>query len=55
MGNYTEGVARARFEDHELVCMFQKVERFPEERRIVVKMLWDAFLIKKQVQALAVR
>jgi transcriptional regulator with XRE-family HTH domain len=45
--------AKARFEDRELLKQFQEVERLPEEDKHVVKKLLDAFLTKKQLQALA--
>jgi len=48
-----EDAARARLEDRDLVRMFQEVESLPEEDRMVVKKLLDAFLTKKQIQALA--
>lgn len=52
-----EGVAteaaKARLEDRELLQQFQDVERLPEDDRHVIKRLLDAFLTKKQVQALA--
>jgi transcriptional regulator with XRE-family HTH domain len=45
--------AKARFEDRELLRQFQEVERLPDEDKHVVKKLLDAFLTKKQLQALA--
>jgi transcriptional regulator with XRE-family HTH domain len=45
--------AKARFEDRELLKQFQEVEQLPDEDKNVVKKLLDAFLIKKQLQALA--
>jgi transcriptional regulator with XRE-family HTH domain len=45
--------AKARFEDRELLKQFQEVERLPDEDKNVVKKLLDAFLTKKQLQALA--
>jgi transcriptional regulator with XRE-family HTH domain len=45
--------AKARFEDRELLKQFQEVERLPDEDKFVVKKLLDAFLTKKQLQALA--
>lgn len=45
--------AKARFEDRELLRQFQEVERLPDEDKHVVKRLLDAFLTKKQLQALA--
>jgi hypothetical protein len=35
--------------------MFKEVESLPEEDKVVVKKLLDAFLTKKQIQALAAR
>lgn len=46
-------VAKARFEDRDLLRQFQEVEQLPDEDKLVVKKLLDAFLIKKQLQALA--
>jgi transcriptional regulator with XRE-family HTH domain len=45
--------AKARFEDRELLEQFQQVEQLPDEDKHVVKKLLDAFLTKKQLQALA--
>lgn len=45
--------AKARFEDRELLRQFQEVEQLPDEDKNVVKKLLDAFLTKKQLQALA--
>jgi transcriptional regulator with XRE-family HTH domain len=47
------GVTKARFEDRELLKQFQEVEQLPDEDKNVVKKLLDAFLTKKQLQALA--
>jgi transcriptional regulator with XRE-family HTH domain len=44
--------AKARFEDRELLKQFQEVEQLPDEDKNVVKKLLDAFLTKKQLQAL---
>jgi len=49
----THEAAKARFEDRELLKQFQEVERLPDEDKSVVKKLLDAFLTKKQLQALA--
>ena len=51
-GNVNEA-AKARFEDRELLKQFQEVELLPDEDKNVVKKLLDAFLTKKQLQALA--
>lgn len=45
--------AKARFEDRELLRQFQQVEQLSAEDKSVVKTLLDAFLTKKQLQALA--
>jgi transcriptional regulator with XRE-family HTH domain len=45
--------AKARFADRELLKQFQEVEQLPDEDKNVVKKLLDAFLTKKQLQALA--
>jgi transcriptional regulator with XRE-family HTH domain len=45
--------AKARFADRELLKQFQEVEQLPDEDQNVLKKLLDAFLIKKQLQALA--
>ncbi|MBN9428711.1 MAG: helix-turn-helix transcriptional regulator [Burkholderiales bacterium] len=49
----TGKAAKARFEDRELLKQFQEVEQLPDEDKNVVKKLLDAFLTKKQLQALA--
>jgi transcriptional regulator with XRE-family HTH domain len=49
----TYEAAKARFEDRELLKQFQEVEQLPDEDKNVVKKLLDAFLSKKQLQALA--
>lgn len=49
----SDEAAKARFEDRELLRQFQEVERLPEEDKLVIKKLLDAFLTKKQLQALA--
>ena len=45
--------AKARFEDRQLLKQFQEVQQLPDEDKNVVKKLLDAFLTKKQLQALA--
>ncbi|MFP1830930.1 helix-turn-helix domain-containing protein [Lonsdalea quercina] len=49
----TDEAAKARFEDRELLRQFQEVEPLPDEDKEVIKKLLDAFLTKKQLQALA--
>ena len=47
MQGATEEAAKARFEDRELLRQFQEIEDLPDEDKIVVKKLLDAFLTKK--------
>lgn len=49
----TDEAAKAKFQDRELLKQFQEVEQLPDEDKNVVKKLLDAFLTKKQLQALA--
>jgi transcriptional regulator with XRE-family HTH domain len=49
----TTQAAKARFADRELLKQFQEVEQLPDEDKNVIKKLLDAFLTKKQLQALA--
>lgn len=51
----TEEAAKARFEDGELLCQFQEVEKLADEDKMVAKKLIDAFLTKEQIQSLAAR
>lgn len=53
MEGTTEEAAKARFEDRELLRQFQEVESLPDDDKIVIKKLLDAFLTKKQIQRLA--
>ena len=48
----TDEAAKARFEDRELLKQFQEVKRLSDEDKNVIKKLLDAFLTKKQLQAL---
>jgi transcriptional regulator with XRE-family HTH domain len=45
--------AKARFADRDLLRQFQEVEQLPDDDKLVIKKLLDAFLIRKQLQALA--
>ena len=47
-----DDAAKAKFSDRELLKQFQEVEQLPEADKLVVKTLLDAFLTKKQIQAL---
>jgi len=49
----TEEAAKAHFEVRELLRQFQKVEDLPDDDKLVVKKLLDAFLTKKQILRLA--
>lgn len=49
----THEAAKARFEDRALLKQSQEVEQLPDEDKDVVKKRLDAFLTKKQRQALA--
>ena len=53
MAGTTEEDAKASFEDRELLRQFQEVETLPEDDKLAVKKLLDAFLTKKQIQRLA--
>lgn len=45
--------AKARVDDRELLRQFQEVTQLPDEDKDVIKKLLNAFLTKKQIQALA--
>ncbi len=45
-------VAKAKFEDRELLRQFQEVEHLSDEDKTVIKTLLDAFLTKKHLQSL---
>jgi transcriptional regulator with XRE-family HTH domain len=45
--------AKARFADRDLLRQFQEVEQLHDDDKLVIKKLLDAFLIRKQLQALA--
>lgn len=51
----TEAAIQAKFEDRELLWQFQEVEKLPESDKLVIKTLLDAFLAKRQIQALVSR
>lgn len=55
IGGTTTEAAKAKFKYRELLCQFQEVEKLPEEDKMVVKKLIEAFLTKKQIQSLAAR
>jgi transcriptional regulator with XRE-family HTH domain len=45
--------AKARFADRDLLRQFQEVDQLPNDDKLVIKKLLDAFLISKQLQTLA--
>jgi len=45
-------LTRGEFADRELLKQFREVEQLPEADKQVVKILFDAFLTKRQIQAL---
>ena len=46
-------VARAKIEDKDFLQMFKEAERLPEDDKMVIKKLINAFLTNKKIQALA--
>ena len=48
-----EEAAKGHFEGREFLRQFQEVESLPDDDKLVVKKLLDAFLTKKQIQRLA--
>jgi len=55
MDGATTELASARLTDRELLAQFQDVERLPEEDKIIVKRLLDAFLALHHIKALTGR
>lgn len=49
----TEEIAKAKTDDRELLKQFEAVEKLPEDDKLVIKKLLDAFLTKKKIQELA--
>jgi transcriptional regulator with XRE-family HTH domain len=49
----TNEVAKAKLEDKYLLQMFKEVESLPEDDKMVVKKLLNAFLTNKKIQELA--
>lgn len=50
-----EEAAKAKFKDRELLQQFREVEQLSEEDKMLVKKFLNAFLVKKQLEALVVR
>jgi DNA-binding XRE family transcriptional regulator len=59
IGRYERGSSRpsaeADFEDRDLLRMFQEIQKLDQEDKRVVKKLIEAFVVKKQVAAIAAR
>src|ERR1700722_16949790 len=55
MEGMPEEAAKGRFEDREFLRQFQEVEKLPEEDKLVVRRLIEAFLLKKKIHDLAVQ
>jgi len=51
-GNSTD-YARARFEDKELLQMFQEIETYSEEEKQTIKDFLDAFITRKKVRQIS--
>ncbi|EMI72184.1 helix-turn-helix domain-containing protein [Leptospira noguchii] len=49
----SEDFAKAKFEDKDLLRMFQEIEKFPAEEKETIKKVLDAFLTKRKVQELS--
>ena len=43
--------ASERLQDQELLTQFRKVEQLPNDQKVIVKELLDAFLLKNDIQA----
>lgn len=48
-------VAKANFEDLELLQQFKEVQKLPDEDKFIIKKLVNAFLVKKQLEHLAAK
>ncbi|WP_061286399.1 helix-turn-helix domain-containing protein [Leptospira interrogans] len=53
IGGTAEDFAKAKFEDKDLLRMFQEIEKFPAEEKETIKKVLDAFLTKRKVQELS--
>ena len=51
----TQDAARTDFTDREQLRMFQEIEQLENEEKIIVNKFIEAFIIRKQVAALAAR
>jgi transcriptional regulator with XRE-family HTH domain len=49
----TDEAAKAKLEDKDLLQMFQEIEKFPEDDKIMVKKFLDALITKRKLQTLA--
>ncbi len=48
----TDDVARATFEDRDLLRQFQELQTLDEDDKRIIKTLIDAFLAKRKIQEL---
>jgi transcriptional regulator with XRE-family HTH domain len=55
LGDDNPQALKANLEDRELLTKFQEAEKLPAEDKLVVIKLLDAFLAKKQIQAIVSR
>jgi transcriptional regulator with XRE-family HTH domain len=53
MDGSVEDGARARFEVRELLYQFQQIQKLPNEDKLTVKKLLDAFIFQRTLQGLA--
>jgi len=49
-GNHDQA-AKANFEDRDLLALFQEVQGFPENQKMVVKKTLEAFVVQRRVEA----
>lgn len=50
---HNEKAAQANIEDLELLQLFQEVQAFPSDEKVMVKKILEAFVVKRKLQALA--
>mgnify|MGYP001766652024 CR=1 FL=1 len=50
----TNEVAKAKIEDKDLLQMFQEIDKFSKEDKVMVKNFLDALITKRKLQGLAV-
>lgn len=55
MEDSREEAAQARLADRELLRQFQEIEQLPEDDKLTVRKVIEAFLVKHHVQQIATR